>query len=168
MKKLFKDYSMYPCLNTILVPIEKIEANDYNPNKVAPHQLKLLKHSIVEDGYTMPIVCFYDNSRDKYIIVDGFHRYTVGKSLKLNELPVSIIDKKLKDRMASTIRHNRARGEHQVDLQANLVAELYSLGWEDSEIGKHLGMQADEVLRLKQKTGIADIFKNHEYSKSWE
>lgn len=168
MNELFTDYSKFPCLQTKLVPIGSIEANDYNPNNVAPQQLKLLKHSIQEDGYTMPIVCFHDKKRDTYIIVDGFHRYKVGKMLNLDYLPVSVIDKEIKDRMASTIRHNRARGEHQVDLQANIVAELYSLGWEDSEIGKHLGMQADEVLRLKQKTGITEIFKDHEYSGSWE
>ncbi len=159
---------MYPCLKTKLVDIELIEANDYNPNNVAPQQLKLLKHSIQEDGFTMPIVCFLDKGKNKYIIVDGFHRYKVGKILKLSQLPISVIDKEIKDRMASTIRHNRARGEHQVDLQSNIVAELFILGWTDQEIGIHLGMQADEVLRLKQKTGIAEIFKNHEYSNSWE
>ena len=157
----------FPCVNTKLVSIDKLEANDYNPNNVAPHEFKLLRHSIEEDGYTMPIVCFHDKSRDKYVIVDGFHRYKVGLLLNLSELPISVIDKSIKDRMASTIRHNRARGEHQVDLQSDIVAELFKLGWDDKEIGDHLGMQADEVLRLKQKTGIAELFKDHEYTKSW-
>lgn len=157
-----------PCANTIIVPIEKLVANNYNPNCVAPQELRLLEHSIKEDGLTMPVVCFHNKETDEYIIVDGFHRYTVMKKLKQKFITISIIDKDLKERMASTIRHNRARGEHQVDLQSNIVAELFKLGWSDEEIAKHLGMQADEVLRLKQKTGIAEIFKDHNYSKSWE
>ena len=119
-----------PVYNIKKVPVEKIQANDYNPNKVATKEMELLYTSIKEDGYTMPIVCYYDKENDKYILVDGFHRYRVCKEHKdIYErengcLPVSIIEKDLNDRMASTIRHNRARGKHEVELQANLVAML--------------------------------------------
>ena len=159
----------FPCLNTILVPADKVVFNDYNPNKVAPPEMRLLKHSIEEDGYTQPIVVIYDKENDNYVVVDGAHRYrNAVEKFKLPYIPVAIIDKEIKDRMASTIRHNRARGEHNVTQMSNIVAELFMLGWTDEEIGQHLGMQADEVLRLKQNTGIAEVFKNYEYSKSWE
>jgi len=159
----------FPCLYAKLVDINKIIFNDYNPNHVAPPEMKLLFHSISEDGYTQPIVAVYDEDKDLYIVVDGAHRYKNGvDKFKLPYLPVSIINKSIKDRMASTIRHNRARGEHNVTQMSSIVAEMIMLGWSDIEIGKHLGMSADEVLRLKQNTGIAEIFKNHEYSNSWE
>ncbi len=158
----------FPCLSTILVPIEQVVYNDYNPNSVAPPEMRLLKHSILEDGYTQPVVTIYDPENDKYIVVDGAHRYKIAIALKLTHIPISIISKDIKDRMASTIRHNRARGEHGVDPMSNIVAELYKLGWTDEKIGENLGMGADEVLRLKQRTGIAEIFKNHTYSKAWE
>lgn len=159
----------FPCLNPKLVPAKKIQANDYNPNKVASPEMKLLAHSIEEDGLTMAIVVYYDPQIDKYIVVDGFHRYTVlTKIFKCSEIPVVIIEKDIKNRMASTIRHNRARGVHKVDLMAEIVLKLIRLGWTDEEIAKHLGMECDEVLRLKQQTGIAAIFKNRQFSKSWE
>jgi len=159
----------FPCLNTKMVSMTKVVFNDYNPNRVAPAEMRLLQHSIEEDGYTQPIVTIYDKVNDKYIVVDGAHRYKVAKEIfKLKEIPVAVIDKDIKDRMASTIRHNRARGEHYVDQMGNIVAELFTLGWTDSEIGKHLGMEQDEVLRLKQNTGIAEIFAKREYSKAWE
>ena len=116
------------------VPIEKIEANTYNPNAVAPPELKLLYDSIKEDGYTMPIVCYYDEKRDVYVIVDGFHRYRImldHQDIYRRErgmLPVSVIDKPIDERMASTIRHNRARGSHDVDLMSNIIKELHELG----------------------------------------
>lgn len=159
----------FPCCNTILVPIEKVEFNEYNPNSVAPPEMRLLQHSIEEDGYTQPIVTIYDKDRDMYVVVDGAHRYkNATKKFKIPMIPIVVIDKEIKDRMASTIRHNRARGEHSVTQVSSIVGELYKLGWTDEEIGKHLGMGADEVLRLKQNTGIAEIFKDHEYSMSWE
>lgn len=163
-----------PVYNVIAVPLEKVEANDYNPNAVAPPEMELLETSIWEDGYTMPVVCFYDQDRDKYIVVDGFHRYTVLKNSKrINErekgmLPVSVIDKDLSDRMASTIRHNRARGSHNVELMSTIVAELVEMGKGDAWICKHIGMSKDELLRLKQITGLADLFKNKDFSESWE
>lgn len=163
-----------PVYNIISVPIEKIRANEYNPNAVAPPEMKLLYDSIKQDGYTMPIVCYYHIDDDMYEIVDGFHRYTVmlkHKDIYEREngcLPVSVIDKPIVERMASTIRHNRARGSHDIDLMSNIVAEIHKLGRSDEWIAKHLGMDIDEILRLKQITGLAEAFANHEFSKSWE
>lgn len=159
----------FPCLYAELVPIEKVQYNDYNPNNVAPPEMKLLQHSIEVDGYTQPIVTFYDSEKDIYIVVDGAHRYKNAlHKFKLKYVPVVVIKKEIKDRMASTIRHNRARGEHCVTPMSNIVAELYQKGWSDEQIEKELGMCKDEVLRLKQMTGLAGIFKDVEYSKAWE
>lgn len=163
-----------PVYNIISVPIEKIRANEYNPNAVAPPEMKLLYDSIKEDGYTMPIVCYYHEEDDKYEIVDGFHRYTVmlkHKDIYEREngcLPVSVIDKPISERMASTIRHNRARGTHDVDLMSNIVAELVEMGKSDGWIAKHLGMEIDELSRLKVITGLASLYKDYEFSKSWK
>ncbi len=165
--------SKSPVYNVISVPLEKIVPNTYNPNTVAPPELKLLYDSIKEDGYTMPIVCYYSKADDKYIIVDGFHRYRVmleHSDIYEREngmLPVSVIDKPLSDRMASTIRHNRARGSHDVDLMSNIVKELHELGRSDRWISKHLGMDTDEILRLKQITGLAALFKDYGFSRAW-
>ena len=163
-----------PVYNVKAIPIEKVKANEYNPNRVAPPELKLLELSIWEDGYTQPIVCYYDKEKDEYIIVDGFHRYTIMKTSERiyarerGKLPVVVIDKDLGGRIASTIRHNRARGSHSVDLMSNIVAELLEMGKSDSWICKNIGMSADELLRLKQVTGLAALFKDEEYSRSWE
>lgn len=158
----------FPCMNPKLVPIDKVIANDYNPNRVANPEMKLLAHSIEEDGLTMPIVTFYDKEIDKYIVVDGFHRYTIIKDyFKSDVIPVVTIDKDIKERMASTVRHNRARGVHKVDLQADMVVELIKKGWSDEDVAKHLGMTFEEVLRLKQTTGIAALFKDRKHSRSW-
>ncbi len=163
MKKL-----EFPCMQPKLVPIEKVVANNYNPNKVAKPEMELLYKSILEDGLTMPIVTFYDDKIDKYVIVDGFHRYTIVKDyFKSDVVAISIIDKDIKQRMASTVRHNRARGVHKVDLQADMVVYLLKKGWNDNDISKELGMTLEEVLRLKQQTGIAELFKDRSHSKSW-
>ncbi|MDU5395769.1 MAG: ParB/RepB/Spo0J family partition protein [Negativicoccus succinicivorans] len=164
---------MSPVYNILRVPIDKIRANEYNPNSVAPPEMKLLYDSIKADGYTMPIVCYYDKKADQYEIVDGFHRYTVmlkHKDIYDREggcLPVSVIDKPLSERMASTIRHNRARGSHNIDLMSNIVAELVEMGRTETWICKHLGMDIDEVLRLKQITGIAALFNDSSFSQAW-
>ena len=156
------------------MPIEKIRANEYNPNHVAGPEMRLLYDSIREDGYTMPIVCYYHPEDDMYEIVDGFHRYSVmlnHKDIYEREngmLPVSVIDKPIGERMASTIRHIRARGSHDVDLMSNIVAELVEMGKSNAWIMKHLGMDADEVIRLKQITGLAALFKDKDFSMSWE
>ena len=156
------------------VPIDKIQANTYNPNHVAPPEMKLLYESIKNDGYTMPIVCYYLEDEDKYEIVDGYHRYTVmltHKDIYEREhglLPVSVIDKPVSDRMASTIRHNRARGEHSIELMTNIVAELSKSGMSDAWIMKNIGMDAEELLRLKQLSGLQELFKDKDFSRSWE
>ena len=163
-----------PVYNVKAVPIEKIVANTYNPNAVAPPEMRLLYDSIKEDGYTMPVVCYYDKENDKYVIVDGFHRYRVmleHKDIREREkglLPVAVIDKPIDHRMASTIRHNRARGSHNVDLMSNIVKELHELGRSDAWISKHLGMDTDEILRLKQITGLAALFKDAEFGQAWQ
>ena len=163
-----------PVYNVLAVPIEKIQANTYNPNHVAPPEMKLLYDSIKCDNYTMPIVCYYLPDVDKYEIVDGYHRYTtmlLHKDIYEREhglLPVVVIDKPLSDRMASTVRHNRARGSHDVDLMTNIVAELKECGMSDAWILKHLGMDAEELLRLKQLSGLASLFADKEFSSAWE
>ena len=163
MKKL-----EFPCMQPKLVSIDKVVANNYNPNKVAKPEMEVLYNSILEDGLTMPVVTFYDDKIDKYVIVDGFHRYTIVKDyFKSDVVAISVIDKDIKQRMASTVRHNRARGVHKVDLQADMVVDLLKKGWNDNDISKELGMTLEEVLRLKQQTGIAELFKDRTHSKSW-
>lgn len=158
----------------IAVPVEKIVPNTYNPNAVAPPEMRLLYDSIKNDGYTMPIVCYHDRTADQYIIVDGFHRYRImleNQDIYQREngmLPVSVIEKPLEQRMASTIRHNRARGSHDVDLMGNIVKDLHELGRSDAWISRHLGMERDEILRLKQITGLAALFKDIEFGKAWK
>lgn len=159
----------FPVLNVKMVDTEKVIANDYNPNKVAPPEMHLLRHSIEEDGYTQPIVTYYDEKNDKYIVVDGFHRYRCAKEyFHLEQVPIVTIDKNLEDRMASTIRHNRARGTHQIPDMSNIVLILTKKGWSDEQISKHLGMELDEIIRLRQITGLKDAFSDHVFSKSWE
>jgi ParB-like chromosome segregation protein Spo0J len=163
-----------PVYHVISVPVEKIIPNTYNPNAVAPPEYRLLYDSIREDGYTMPIVCYYNREEDNYVIVDGFHRYQIILDYpdiyerEKGCLPVSVIDKPIDCRMASTIRHNRARGSHDVDLMSNIVKELHELGRSDAWISKHLGMDRDEILRLKQITGLAALFKDVKFGQAWQ
>jgi len=163
-----------PVYDVKRIHMSKVVANEYNPNKVAPPEMALLETSIWEDGYTQPIVTFYDHENDKYIVVDGFHRYlTIKNSERIRErekemLPIVVINKKLGDRMASTIRHNRARGSHNIELMSVIVSELVEMGKGDRWICKHVGMSSDELLRLKQITGLASLFKDKEFSDSWE
>jgi ParB-like chromosome segregation protein Spo0J len=161
---------MSPVYNVKAIHIDKIRANSYNPNAVAPPEMKLLELSIWEDGYTMPVVCYYLPQEDVYEIVDGFHRYTILKTSKRiferekGMLPVVVIDKDVSNRMASTIRHNRARGSHSIDLMVNIVGELKQAGMSDAWILRHIGMDADELLRLKQISGLAALFSTKEFS----
>lgn len=157
------------------VPADTVQANDYNPNVVAPPEMKLLVHSIEADGYTQPIVTFSENGHRE--VIDGFHRNRVGKESKsvrartLGYLPVTTIraDREDRsDRIASTIRHNRARGRHQVDNMSEIVVELSRRNWSDEKIGRELGMEPDEVLRLKQISGLAEAFADKEFSEAWE
>lgn len=163
-----------PVYHILSVPVEKIIPNTYNPNAVAPPEMKLLYDSIKEDGYTMPIVCYYVEQKDHYVIVDGFHRYRIMLDYpdiyerEGGRLPVSVIDKPYDYRMASTIRHNRARGSHDVDLMSNIVRELQELGRSDAWISKHLGMDKDEILRLKQITGLMSLFEDVKFGAAWQ
>jgi ParB-like chromosome segregation protein Spo0J len=151
------------------VPAELVYANDYNPNAVARPEMELLELSILEDGFTQPIVVW--QTEQGYEVVDGFHRNLVGKKLGLSHLPVVVVnvgrtDKG--DRIASTIRHNRARGKHQVGAMSEIVQELARRNWNDQKIAKELGMEPDEVLRLKQISGLAEMFADDEFSEAWE
>lgn len=162
-----------PAYQVIPVPVGKIKPNTYNPNAVAPPEMALLYESIKADGYTMPVVCYHDEKADEYIIVDGFHRYrTMLDHPDIYErehglLPVSVINKPIDERMASTIRHNRARGSHNVDLMSNIVRELHDMGRSDAWISRHLGMDEDEILRLKQITGLAELFQDINFGQAW-
>jgi ParB-like chromosome segregation protein Spo0J len=159
----------------VWVKNEKVAANDYNPNSVAPPEMELLKTSIMNDGYTQPIVAF--DEKDAYTVVDGFHRSRVGKELEevknrvKGYLPITIIrdDRNDRgDRIAATIRHNRARGKHKIESMSDIVVELKRRNWSDKKISKQLGMDADEVLRLCQITGLEEMFKDKEFSQAWE
>jgi ParB-like chromosome segregation protein Spo0J len=152
------------------VPVEKIQANAYNPNVVAPPEMELLELSIWEDGYTMPCVCYYLPEDDSYELVDGYHRYLIMKTSKRiyerekGLLPVTVIKKDLSNRMASTIRHNRARGTHNIELMTNIVSELKKSGMSDNWIMRNIGMDKDELLRFKQLSGLAALFADKEFS----
>ena len=156
------------------VPVEDVEPNDYNPNSVAKIEMGLLYTSILHDGYTQPVVTIYDADREKYVIVDGFHRYFTCRNnpdirdRNMGYLPIVVLDKPINDRMASTVRHNRARGKHSIDGMSNMVFQMSENGWSEAEICGELGMEAEEVLRLKHITGFSKLFENAEYKKAWE
>jgi ParB-like chromosome segregation protein Spo0J len=159
----------------IWVKNDKVVANDYNPNSVAPPEMKLLQVSIENDGYTQPIVTMpFEGNRE---VIDGFHRCRVGKECEvvkekvLGYLPVVTINSDRMDkgdRIASTIRHNRARGKHRIDSMSEIVVDLKRRNWSPAKIEKELGMDRDEILRLSQISGITEIFKDREFSKAWE
>ncbi|MFA5348515.1 MAG: ParB/RepB/Spo0J family partition protein [Methanoregula sp.] len=169
MEDILEWTKKHPVSNVRWVPAESVFANDYNPNTVAPPEMKLLKISIESDGFTQPIVVWEHDGN--YEVVDGFHRHLVGKQMGLTHLPVVVIngdrtDKN--DRIASTIRHNRARGKHQVTGMSEIVQELTKRNWSEVKIGRELGMEPDEVLRLKQIGGLAEMFADKEFSEAWE
>lgn len=173
--KRISPFAVEPVDCVVWVPEELVIANDYNPNSVAPPEMELLHTSIQEDGYTQPIVVYQHDGI--YEVVDGFHRNRVGKEYgDIRErihgyLPVTIIndDRHEKaDRIASTIRHNRARGKHKVEAMSDIVIELKRRNWSDKKIGKELGMDPDEVLRLTQITGLAEMFSDKEFNEAWE
>ena len=165
---------MSPVYKVTPVPIEKIDANSYNPNRVAPPEMQLLITSILEDGYTQPTVCYYIAEKDRYELVDGFHRYLAMKTCpeiyarEKGMLPVTTIDKPLTERMASTIRHNRAKGTHSIELMVDVVRQLTEAGLSNEWIKKNLGMDDNELLRLKQISGLAALFSDREFSMSWK
>lgn len=159
----------HPVSNVQWVPADLVRANDYNPNKVAKPEMELLELSIARDGFTQPIVVW--QVEDGFEVVDGFHRHLVGKKMGLSHLPVVVINEAQSgrnDRIASTIRHNRARGKHQIDSMSEIVVELSRRNWSDEKIGRELGMEPDEVLRLKQISGLAEMFADEEFSEAWE
>jgi ParB-like chromosome segregation protein Spo0J len=141
---------------------------------VAKVEMSLLYKSILHDGYTQPVVTIYDEKKDSYVIVDGFHRYFVCSTMKdIQErnngmLPIVVIDKPMNDRMASTVRHNRARGKHSISGMANMVFKMLEQGWSDADICNELGMEPEEILKLKHITGFSKLFENVEYQKAWE
>lgn len=163
-----------PVDNVKWVPLKKVKANDYNPNQVAKNEMGLLYTSIDHDGYTQPVVTIYDEDKDEYVIVDGFHRYSVMKHYKsIRErnkgmLPVVVIEKDINDRMASTVRHNRARGKHSIEGMSKIVFEMLENGWSDAEIIEELGMETEELIRLKHITGFSKLFEDTEYNRAWE
>lgn len=152
------------------VPMEKVVANNYNPNAVAKQEMDLLYTSIREDGYTQPIVCFRDGEHDRFIIVDGFHRNMISRmypdihARNGGRLPIVVIEKSLADRMASTVRHNRARGKHSLDGMSNIIYNMIKEGQSEADICKKLGMEPIELVKLKHITGFSKMFKNYEYS----
>lgn len=164
----------HPALGMQLVPVDTVQGNDYNPNKVAPPEMRLLQLSIAKDGMTMPVVVADDSESGNYTVVDGFHRTTVVKTVKTvrdslaGYMPVVKLNKSIQDRITSTVRHNMARGTHQVELSAKLVTALKKHNWTNERIGMELGMDPDEVLRLKQITGLAEAFADKEFSRAWQ
>lgn len=158
-----------PCFDVIMMDIDKVQANNYNPNAVASNNMKLLETSIMDNGFCFPVVTIYDSDLDKYVIVDGFHRYSIFKDyLKAKELPIVVLEQDINQRMSATVQFNRARGVHQVELMGDMVKSLIQQGMSEDQISEHLGMQLEEVFRLKQITGIAELFKNQMYSQAWE
>lgn len=178
LKLALKEHSPFktePVDCVLWVKNETVAANDYNPNSVAPPEMELLRRSILQDGYTQPIVSW--EKEDNYEVVDGFHRNRVGKEFEdVKErihgyLPLVVINANREDkgdRMASTIRHNRARGAHKVDSMSEIVIELKKRNWNDAKIAKELGMDQDEVTRLAQISGLAEMFADKDFSEAWE
>lgn len=155
------------------IPVEDIAPNDYNPNAVARVEMKLLYTSILHDGYTQPIVAVRDPATGKAVIVDGFHRYFIGKNnadisgRTGGRLPVVFIEKSITERMASTVRHNRARGKHSVEGMSSMIFEMLDKGMDDATICNELGMEAEEITRLKHLTGFSKLFEDVEYKRAW-
>lgn len=167
-------FNKEPVNRVMWVRADQVYANDYNPNSVAPPEMELLKHSIEHDGYTQPIVAW--KTEQGYEVVDGFHRSRVGKEVEevkkrvKGYLPIVVVNTQntgKNDRVAATVRHNRARGKHSVDGMAEIILDLKRRNWSDKKISKELGMDSDEILRLSQITGLAEMFKNRDFSRSW-
>lgn len=156
------------------IPISKVYANNYNPNSVATPEMKLLYTSVKKDGYTQPVVVIYDDKKDRYVIVDGFHRYSIMKRYKdiydscEGKLPCVVLEgKTMNDLMASTIRHNRARGKHSVQGMSNIVMEMLMNGATDAQVCMELGLEPEELVRLKYITGYAKLYEKSEYKRAY-
>lgn len=159
-----------PCANTILVKRDLIRANTYNPNSVSDDKMELLRKSIVGNGFAFPVVVIYDPDLEKFVVIDGFHRYWISGPdwLGLEYVPIVVLEHDMSKRMMATWQFNKARGVHQVDLDADLIRALIEQGVPEEEIAEHLGIDLDTVFRYKQVTGIAELFKNSQYSMAWE
>lgn len=159
-----------PCANTLVVRRELIQANTYNPNSVSDEKMDLLRQSIVDNGFAFPIVTIYDPDLERFVVIDGFHRYLISGPdwLDMAYVPVVVLDHDISQRMTATWQFNKARGVHQVDLDADLIRALIEQGLPEDEIAQHLGIDLDTVFRYKQVTGIAELFRGAAYSTSWE
>lgn len=162
-----------PIFNVEWIPVEKVHANDYNPNSVATPEMKLLYTSVKNDGYTQPVVVIHDEKKDRYVIVDGFHRYSIMRRYKdiyascEGKLPCVVLHgKTMNDLMASTVRHNRARGKHSVNGMSNIVMEMLMNGASDLEVCNQLGLEAEELVRLKYITGYAKLYEGNTYTRA--
>ena len=161
---------LVPCCNTILVSTKLIIENQYNPNHVPAEKMKLLMQSIIDNGFCFPVVVIYDDESELFVVIDGFHRTIIGGDgwLEFDYIPLVVLEHDVKRRMAATVQFNKARGVHQVDLDADVIRALIEQGMTEDEICAHLGIDEETVHRYKQLTGIAELFKNSEYSMSWE
>jgi ParB-like chromosome segregation protein Spo0J len=161
---------LVPCMNTILVKTSLIAANTWNPNHVSPDKMNLLMQSILDNGFCFPVVAIWDDDTGKFVVIDGFHRTTIGGPdwLDFDYIPVVVLAHDISKRMAATVQFNKARGVHQVDLDAEVIRALIEQGLGEPEIAQRLGMDLEAVHRYKQVTGIAELFKNTDYSMSWE
>lgn len=168
---LYEDNGVrFPVLFPIMVHRSLVVANDYNPNHVAKDKMELLKTSIVENGFCFGIVAIYSPDAERFIIVDGYHRSLIASEswLGLEFYPLVVLNHKMEQRLAATVQFNKARGVHKIDLNAELVKRMVELGMADIDICKQLGIEADEFLRLKRNVRIADVYKDLQFSKSWD
>lgn len=159
-----------PCMDTLLVKPSMIVANTWNPNSVSDDKMDLLKQSILDNGFAFPVVVIWDDDLEKFVVVDGFHRTTIGGPdwLDFDYIPVAVLTHDITKRMTATVQFNKARGVHQVDLDADVIRTLIEQGMSEDQIAIHLGLDLETIHRYKQLTGIAELFKNVEYSRSWE
>lgn len=159
----------FPCMSTKMVPYGMVEANSYNPNSVPKDKMQLLRQSIIDNGFCFPIVTIWDGDREKYVIIDGFHRYTIlgPKWLNQAEIPIVVLEHDIGKRMAATIQFNKARGTHQIELDAEVVRSLLEQGMAEEDVSVHLGIDVDTIHRYKQVSGILSLFTRTPYSPSW-
>lgn len=158
-----------PCMNTVLVRTDLVAANTYNPNSVSADKMRLLEQSILDNGFCFPVVAIWDDDTQRFVVIDGFHRTTIGGPawLDFDYIPVVVLSHDMKQRMAATVQFNKARGVHQVDLDAEVIRALIEQGMSEEEIAVHLGIDQETIHRYKQVTGIAALFERAEWSMSW-
>ena len=165
-----KQKILIPCANTLLVRRELVIANTYNPNSVPDSKMDVLYQSIVNNGFAFPVVCIFDDDLEMFVVIDGFHRYLVSgpEWLGMSHVPIAVLAHDASQRMVATWQFNKARGFHQVDLDADLIRALIQQGMEEESICEQLGISVETLHRYKQVTGIAELFKNVTYSMPWE